>query len=343
MQAQSFLAAGEGRRSMSLTPAIDAEFSQTMGLPERVKIVEVGPRDGLQNQSGSISVDDKVALVNRLSRCGFQAIEVGSFVSPKAVPQMADSDRVYRQIDKHRSTNYIMLVADEKGLKKAIDCRVNNIAVFCAATDAFSLKNIHCTAEESLVTIQSICEQARAEGMNIKGYVSCVLGCPYQGEVDLQRVGRLAAELYEFGCREISLGDTIGAGTPGMVTNLIAAVAQHIPIDTIAVHFHDTYGQALANILSALQVGISIVDSSVGGLGGCPFAPGASGNVASEDVVYMLNGLGIETGIDLNRLVSTSWFVAEILHGQPASKVSMALKNRLVRTAHPTSGAGGKK
>ena len=311
---------------MSVTLGVDAEFIETMGLPERVKVVEVGPRDGLQNQSGSISVDDKVALVNRLSECGFKAIEVGSFVSPKAVPQMADSEQVYRQIDKHRPTDYIMLVANEKGLKKAIDSRANNIAVFCAATDAFSLKNIRCTVEDSLIKIHSICEQALARGMTVRGYVSCVLGCPYQGEVDMQWVGELAAELYDFGCHEISLGDTIGVGTPGVVKNLIAAVAQHIPSDTIAVHFHDTYGQALANILSALQAGVSIVDSSVSGLGGCPFAPGASGNVASEDVVYMLNGLGIETGIDLNRLVATSWFIADVLQRQPASKVSMALK-----------------
>lgn len=305
---------------------VGAEFVETMELSKRVKIVEVAPRDGLQNQSASISVGNKIAFINRLSDCGFKAIEVGSLVSPILVPQMADSEKVFRQINNRQDTDYIMLVANEKGLEKAIDCRLKSIAVFCAATDAFSLKNVNCTVDESLLKIKFICKQALANGMTIRGYVSCVLGCPYQGKVDVQRVSRLAAELHDFGCQEIALGDTIGVGTPKSVTNLIAATAQHTPIDKISVHFHDTYGQALANILSALQAGISIVDSSVSGLGGCPFAPGTSGNVASEDVVYMLNGLGIETGIDLNCLVSTSWFIARILQCQPASKVSLAFK-----------------
>ncbi len=311
---------------MSLALSGDVGFVKTMDLPKRVKIVEVGPRDGLQNQSASISVRHKVSFINRLLDCGFKAIEVGSLVSPKSIPQLADSEKVYRQINKYQSTDYIMLVANEKGLLRAIDCRLKNIAVFCATTDAFSTRNTNCTVDESLVKTKLICEQALANGMNIRAYISCVLGCPYQGEVDAQWVGRLAADLYDFGCHEISLGDTVGAGTPGMVKDLIAVTAQQLPIDKIAVHFHDTYGQALANILSALQSGVSIVDSSVSGLGGCPFAPGASGNVASEDVVYMLNGLGIGTGIDLNRLISTSWFIANILQRQPASKVSLALR-----------------
>ena len=311
---------------MSLTLNGDVAFVKTINLPKRVKIVEVAPRDGLQNQSGSISVSNKVAFINRLSDCGFKAMEVGSFVSPKLIPRMADSEKVFRQIEKHPSTAYIMLVANEKGLERAIDRRLKNIAVFCAATDAFSLKNINCTIDESLVKIKSICRQALANGMNIRAYVSCVLGCPYQGEVDVQRVSGLADDLYGLGCHEISLGDTIGVGTPGRVKDLIVGIARHIPIDKIAVHFHDTYGQALANILTALQSGVSIVDSSVSGLGGCPFAPNASGNVASEDVVYMLNGLGIETGINLNRLVSTSWFIADTLKRRPASKVALALR-----------------
>ncbi len=310
---------------MSLSLSADAVFANTMGLPISVKIVEVAPRDGLQNQSALISVEDKVTFVDRLSDCGFKAIEVGSLVSPKLVPQMGDSAKVFRQIKKHPSTAYIMLVANEKGLERAIECRLKNIAVVCAATDAFSLKNINCTVDESLAKIKSICDQALANGMKVRAYISCALGCPYQGKVDAQLISTLVAKLYYFGCYEISLGDTIGIGTPGLVKELIAATSQRVPVDKIAVHFHDTYGQALANILTALQSGVSIVDSSVNGMGGCPFAPGASGNIASEEVVYMLNGLGIKTGIDLNRLVSTSWFIANTLKQQSGSKVTCAL------------------
>lgn len=310
---------------MSLTLANNTGFVQAMKLPSQVKLVEVGPRDGLQNQPISGSIKDKIAFIDRLSNCGYTAIETGSLVSPRRVPQMADSEYVYQQIKQHESTEYIMLVANQKGLERAIACQAKHIAVFCAATDAFSLNNINCSVNESMSIIQSICQQAKANNIAIRGYISCVLGCPYQGEVDLNRIGQLAAMLYEYGCYEISLGDTIGVGTPGMVTELLTAVKQHIPIDCIAVHFHDTYGQALANILAGLQSDIHIVDCSVGGLGGCPYAPGASGNVASEDVVYMLNGLGIKTGINLNKLLSTSWFIADTLHRQPTAKVPLAI------------------
>jgi len=218
-----------------------------------------------------------------------------------------------------------MLVANQQGLQRAMASQAKNIAVFCAATDAFSLNNINCSVNESMDIIQSICQQAKANNIAIRGYISCVLGCPYQGEVDLNKICQLAAALYAYGCYEISLGDTIGTGTPGRVIELLAAVKQTIPTDNIAVHFHDTYGQALANILVALQSGIHIIDCSVSGLGGCPYAPGASGNVASEDVVYMLNGLGIKTGIDLDKLLSTSGFIADILERQPTAKVSLAI------------------
>ena len=310
---------------MSLKRANHGRFIHAMKLPEPVKIVEVGPRDGLQNQSVTISTEIKSALIDRLSDCGFTAIETGSLVSPKKMPQMADSEQVYQHINRHRGIDYIMLVANQQGMDRAIACEVQNIAVFCAASDEFSLQNTHCTIDASMERISSICAQARKNKMSIRGYISCVLGCPYQGQVDLDQICRLAASLYEYGCQEISLGDTIGVGTPGMVHELIAATVQHVPVENIAVHFHDTYGQALANILEALLSGVSIIDSSVGGLGGCPFAPGSSGNVASEDVVYMLDGLGIKNGIDLHSLIQTSWFINEILQHQPKSRVSLAL------------------
>lgn len=309
---------------MSLSLLKTSKYIHDMELPAAVKLVEVGPRDGLQNLPGTVSLEDKVALINRLSNCGFSAIETGSFVSPQRIPQMAESERVYQQIQPHQDIEYIMLVANERGLQRAITCQAKNIAVFCAATDAFSLKNINCTVSESLAKIKSICQQARAQNMSIRAYISCVLGCPYQGDVDLNRICQLAAALYAYGCYEIALGDTIGVGTPGRVMALLDAVKQAIPDGNIAVHFHDTYGQALANILAALQAGIRIVDCAIGGLGGCPYAPGAAGNVASEDVVYMLNGLGIKTGIDLDHLLATSWFIADRIQRYPTAKVALA-------------------
>jgi len=310
---------------MSLTLATNTGFIQTMKLPNSVKLVEVGPRDGLQNQPMEVSIENKITFIDRLSNCGFTAIETGSLVSPKRIPQMAKSEIVYQQIHQREGTEYIMLVANQKGLDRAMACHAQHIAVFCAATDAFSLNNINCSVSESIEIIHSICQHAKANNIAVRGYISCVLGCPYQGDVDLNRICQLAATLYEYGCYEISLGDTIGVGTPGMVTELLTAVKQHVPTNCIAVHFHDTYGQALANIIVALQSGIHIVDCSVSGLGGCPYAPGASGNVASEDVLYMLNGLGIKTKIDLNKLLSTSWFIADILLRQPTAKVALAV------------------
>lgn len=319
---------------MSLVLAENRNFIQAMNLPSKVKLVEVGPRDGLQNQAVTITVKNRVAFIDWLSASGFTAIESGSLVSPKYIPQMADSEIVYQQIQQQMGTEYILLVPNQKGFDRAIACRAKHIAVLCAASDAFSLNNINCSVNQSMETIQSICRQAQANNIAIRAYISCVLGCPYQGDVDLNRICQLAAKLYEYGCYEISLGDTIGVGTPGKVMELLAVVKQAVPVDSIAVHFHDTYGQALANILTALQSGIQIIDCSVGGLGGCPFAPGASGNVATEDVVYMLNGLGVKTGIDLEKLFSASWFIADILQRQPTAKVPLAIAAKAKNNCH---------
>ena len=312
-----------GRLPVNSSPDFDG-VDWNRHLPRQVKIVEVGPRDGLQNQRQTVSVQHKVELINRLSDCGFKAIEVGSLVAPKIVPQMADSEIVFNQIDKATEIDYLMLVANDQGLQRAVDCGLKHIAVFCAASEAFSRHNTHCSISDCLNRIESICTEAQAQGMTIRGYISCVLGCPYQGAVDIRQVVNLAQQLDQFGCQEISLGDTIGVGTPAGVRELIALTKEQLPKAKLAVHFHDTYGQALANILTALQSGISIVDSSVSGLGGCPYAPGATGNVASEDVVYMLNGLGIKTNINLDKLIETSWFISSVLHIKPASKVALA-------------------
>lgn len=309
---------------MSFNKVDRKQFIQAMDLPDKVKIVEVGPRDGLQNQSQILSVNTKVALINQLSDCGLTNIEVGSLVSPKLVPQMADSEAVYQGIVINRKIQHMMLVANQQGLNRAIQAGIQHITVFCSATDAFSLNNLNCTVEKSLVTIQSICKQASDLGISVRAYISCVLGCPYQGDVDFGEISKIAAQLYQFGCDEISLGDTIGVGTAGQVKALLQAVSESVPVDRFAVHFHDTFGQALVNILVALQSGVTSIDSSVSGLGGCPFAPGASGNVATEDIIYLLNGLGIETGVDLNKLISTSWFISHALQRLPSSRSALA-------------------
>lgn len=295
-------------------------------IPEAVKIVEVGPRDGLQNAGKVLSTQIKAELIEGLVNCGLRAIEVGSLVAPSAVPQMADSEAVYARIEKGTGVEYIMLLANQRGLERAIAAGIRHLAVFCAASETFSHKNVACSIGESLKRIEAICSQAKAQNRVLRGYVSCVLGCPYEGRVALDRVSEVAVRLFELGCREISLGDTIGVGTPGMVRELIERIAQRIPLDHVAVHFHDTFGQALANVYAALESGVRIVDSSVGGLGGCPFAPGASGNLASEDLLFMLNGLGIETGVDLERLVETAWSISDRLNSRPASRVARAMR-----------------
>jgi len=295
------------------------------GLPKTVKLVEVGPRDGLQNEPVAVSVADRVALIDLLSATGLASIEVGSFVNPRLVPQMADTDKVLAQIRQRDGVSYPVLVPNMKGFEAAWAAGAAEIAVFIAASESFSQRNINCSVAESLARIDPVCAAARAEKIRVRGYISCVLGCPYEGAVDAGAVAGLAARLTELGCYEISLGDTIGIGTPAKARALVEAVAMHIPREVIAVHFHDTYGQALANILAVLEGGISVVDSAVAGLGGCPFAQGATGNVATEDVLYMLDGMGIETGVDLGAMVETGQFIAKLLGRPPESRANRAL------------------
>lgn len=273
-----------------------------MAFPKTVKIVEVGPRDGLQNEKKMLSVDTKVDFINQLIKTGLKCIEAGSFVSPKWVPQMADSAEVFKRIDKPAGVQFPVLVPNLKGLDMALEVGVTDIAIFTAGSETFTKKNLNSTIEESLENYQLVIENAKKHQVNIRGYVSTVLGCPYEGEIKAQAVLRVAKALYDMGCYEISLGDTIGVGTPLKAKALIEFIAKDIPIERLAVHFHNTYGQALANIYACLECGISVIDASVGGLGGCPYAVGASGNVASEEVVYMLEGMGIDTGLSLKKL-----------------------------------------
>ncbi len=298
-----------------------------MSLPKHVRLVEVGPRDGLQNEKQPISTADKVRLVNDLSAAGVQYIEVGSFVSPKWVPQMAGSAEVFAQIEQTPGVTYAALTPNLKGLEAAIAAGVSEVAVFAAASEAFSQKNINCSIDESLTRFAPLMEAARANGVQVRGYVSCVLGCPYEGEVEPTVVAHVARELFDLGCYEISLGDTIGTGTPNKTRQLIEVVSHGVPRDKLAGHFHDTYGQALANIYASLLEGLCVFDSSVAGLGGCPYAKGASGNVASEDVLYMLDGLGIDTGIDLTALVAAGQRISDVLGRPNASRVARARQN----------------
>ncbi len=296
-----------------------------MELPDKVRMFEVGPRDGLQNEPVSITTGTKIELIDILSETGLSTIEVGSFVSAKWVPQMADTAQVLAGITHKLGINYPVLTPNLKGFENAAAAGVREVAVFGAATDAFSNANINCSIEQSIERFALVCEAARMRHIRVRGYVSCVVGCPYEGAVDPNKVADVAKRIFDLGCYEISLGDTIGVGTPRQVEQMIHAVARHVPMDKLSVHFHDTHGQALANILAALQCGISGVDSAVSGLGGCPYAHGASGNVASEDVLYMLNGLDIETGVDLNALLAASAFISEAVHHPPASKVARAM------------------
>ncbi|MBF8640859.1 MULTISPECIES: hydroxymethylglutaryl-CoA lyase [Pseudomonas] len=297
-----------------------------MMLPERVRLVEVGPRDGLQNETQPISLEDKVRLVNDLTDTGLDYIEVGSFVSPKWVPQMAGSSDLFLKISKRAGITYSALTPNMMGFEAALNVGVKEIAIFAAASESFSQRNINCSINESLQRFKPVMEAARQHGISVRGYVSCVLGCPYEGDITPDQVLSVARELIDMGCREISLGDTIGIGTPGAVRTLIGKLSQEIPCDRLAVHFHDTYGQALANIYAALLEGVSVVDSSVAGLGGCPYATGASGNVATEDVLYMLNGLGIQTGVDLSRLIAAGQRICEVLGRDTGSRVAKAFK-----------------
>ncbi|PWC33413.1 hydroxymethylglutaryl-CoA lyase [Azospirillum sp. TSO35-2] len=295
-----------------------------MQLPNVVRMVEVGPRDGLQNEKTMVPTAVKVELVDRLSAAGLGVVEAASFVSPKWVPQMGDSADVLAGITRKPGVRYAALTPNLKGLEGALAAKADEVAVFGAASESFSQKNINCSIAESLDRFAPVMERARAEGLPVRGYISCVLGCPYEGEIAPKAVAEVAERLFAMGCYEISLGDTIGTGTPAKAQAMITAVAERVPMDKIAVHFHDTYGQALANILAALQMGVAVVDSSVAGLGGCPYAKGASGNVASEDVLYMLNGLGIETGVDLDRLIAAGAFISDAIGRPTASKVARA-------------------
>ena len=294
-------------------------------LPKSVKIVEVGPRDGLQNEQGLVSLTAKVALVEQLADAGCTVIETGSFVSPKWVPQMADSAAVFKKIKRQNHVRYTALTPNLRGLEAAIKSKVDEVAIFGAASEAFSQKNINCSIAESLARFLPVIELAQKHQLPVRGYVSCVLGCPYEGDVSPQKVAEVSQQLMNMGCYEISLGDTIGSGTPVKTQLMLDAVLDFIPKNKLAVHFHDTYGQALANILIALQQGISVVDSAVSGLGGCPYAKGASGNVATEDLVYMLNGMNIETGINLERLIQTGLNMMQALGRQSNSKVALAI------------------
>ncbi len=291
-----------------------------------VRIVEVGPRDGLQNESQMIAIATKIALIERLGRCGFREIEAGAFVSPKWVPQMAGSAEVLHGIKKKPGIAYPVLVPNEKGYVAAREAGATRIAVFGAASESFSRKNINASIEESLARFRPVVAQAKSDGISVRGYVSCVLGCPYEGDIEIAAVVQVSQALFEMGCDEVSLGDTIGVGTPDRARTMLKAVAGSIPMKNLACHFHDTYGQALANLYACLEEGVRVIDSSVAGLGGCPYAKGASGNVASEDVVYMLNGLGFETGIDLDALIETAWWICDALGRTPGSKLAHALK-----------------
>ena len=297
-------------------------------MTDHVRIVEVGPRDGLQNEKTLVATADKIELIERLSQTGLRSIEATSFVSPKWVPQLADAAEVFSAFQRTAGVSYPVLVPNLQGYERARQVDAREVAVFTAASEAFNRKNINAGIDESIERFRPVLERAHADGVKVRGYVSTVLGCPYQGEVPLADVVRVARALHAMGCYEISLGDTIGVGTPAKARAMLRAVADEVPMPALAIHFHDTYGQALANILACLEEGVAVVDSAVSGAGGCPYAKGASGNVASEDVVYMLHGLGIRTGIDLDALAETGRWLAGLLGRETGSKAGKALATR---------------
>jgi hydroxymethylglutaryl-CoA lyase len=296
-------------------------------LPKAVKLVEVGPRDGLQNEQHKVSKELRIALIDDLGDAGLTVVEAGSFVSPKWVPQMAGTAEVLAGITPLAGVSYPVLVPNKKGLDAARAAGAKEIAVFGAASESFSRRNINCSIAESLGRFAPVVAEAKAAGMKARGYVSCVLGCPYEGEVAPEAVVAVAERLFEMGCYEVSLGDTIGKGTPGQAQVMVDAVATRLPRECLAGHFHDTYGQALANVLAVMERGIAVIDSSVAGLGGCPYAKGASGNLASEDLVYMLDGLGITSGVDLGRLIAAGNTISQALGRESGSRVARALTN----------------
>lgn len=293
-----------------------------MLVPKKVKIVEVGPRDGLQNESGTVTVDLRIDLINRLTRAGLPVIEAGSFVSTQWVPQMANTAKVLANIIPGKGVNYPVLVPNLRGFNDALTAGAKEVAIFASASELFSQRNINCSVAESLDRFAAVCSAAKVNGIRIRSYISCCLGCPYEGDVPLNSVVKLAVRLLAMGCNEISLGDTIGIGTPNRAEALVDAVLAVVPRERVAVHFHDTYGQGLVNTLAALQRGVTIVDTSVGGLGGCPFAEGATGNIATEDVLFMLNGLGVSTGVNLEKVVDTAHVIFAALGRKPVSRVA---------------------
>jgi len=301
-------------------------------MSDSVRIVEVGPRDGLQNEKTPVGVADRIAFIEKLIGAGLHTIEVGAFVSPKAIPQMVNSDQVLRGVNHHADSEFHVLVPNEKGYDAARDAGARVIAVFASASEGFSRANINCSVAESIERFKPVVARARADGIRVRGYISCVLGCPFDGEVKPPAVVDVAKELWELGCYEVSLGDTIGVGTPVKARQLLRAVAGAVPMAGLAMHFHDTYGQALANLYAGMEEGARVIDSAAGGLGGCPYAPGATGNVATEDVVYMLEGMGIASGVDLPKLVAATNEVSRLIGRPPVSRVAAAL-NAKRRTA----------
>lgn len=294
-------------------------------MSDQVRIVEVGPRDGLQNEKTPVSAEARIVFIENLVKAGLHTIEVGSFVSPKAIPQMVNSDQVLRAVDHHPGYEFHVLVPNEKGYEAAKAAGAKVIAVFASASEGFSRANINCTVAESIQRFVPVIERAKADGIKVRGYVSCVLGCPYDGEVKPSAVVDVTKKLWDLGCYEVSLGDTIGVGTPSKARQLLRAVAAEVPMRNLGMHFHDTYGQALANLYAGLEEGARVIDSAAGGLGGCPYAPGATGNVATEDVVYMLEGMGVATGVDMKQLVAATNDIAQVLGKKPVSRVASAL------------------
>jgi len=293
-------------------------------IPEKIQIVEVGPRDGLQNEKEWVPTETKISLIEKLADAGLTKIEATSFVSPKWVPQLKDAHEVFTGIKRISGVSYPVLTPNMKGFERALEADAKEIAVFSAASEAFTQKNTNCSIEESINRFRPVLDEAKKTNIPVRGYISCVLGCPYQGNVAVEDVVNLAAKMTEMGCFQISLGDTIGVGTPVQAKRMVQKVSEKVPVSKLALHFHDTRGQALANIYACLELGVTVIDASVAGLGGCPYAKGATGNVATEDVVFMLHGMDIETGIDLNKLIETGRFISDVLGRVPQSRVSVA-------------------
>ncbi|MBB4257270.1 MULTISPECIES: hydroxymethylglutaryl-CoA lyase [unclassified Bradyrhizobium] len=302
-------------------------------MSDPVRIIEMGPRDGLQNEKTPVSVEARIAFVEALVAAGLDTVEVGAFVSPKAIPQMASSDAVLRGVNHIKGAEFHVLVPNEKGYDAARAAGARVVSVFAAASEGFSRANINCTVAESIDRFKPVLARAKADGVKVRGYISCVLGCPFDGEIKPKAVADLASTLWELGCYEVSLGDTIGVGTPDKAKAMLRAVAANIPAANLAMHFHDTYGQALANLYAGLEEGVRVIDAAAGGLGGCPYAPGATGNVATEDVVYMLEGMGVRTGVEMDKLLAATNEMSRVLGKPPVSRVASALNAKKKRAA----------